>query len=64
MVINNRQCSECKSDMLLDHVSEKNGIKTMFYACVNPKCKERGKAYTATGNETESTIKERTKTLF
>lgn len=64
MVIHNRQCSECKSEMLLDHVSEKDGEKTFFYSCVNPKCKEFGKAYTPTGKETESTIKERDKPLF
>ena len=59
MVINNRQCSECKSEMLLDRVMEKDGVKSFYYTCVNPNCKERGKAYTATGTESESTIKDR-----
>lgn len=45
--------------MFLDHVSEVNGVKTMFYACVNPNCKERGKAYSLTGAETESQIKDK-----
>ena len=64
MVIKGRLCSECKSEMLLDHVSEKDGAKTYYYSCVNPGCKERGKAYTATGNESQSTIKERNQSLF
>ena len=59
MVTTNRKCSECGSEMLLDHVEEKDGISTFWYACVNPQCTERGKAYSATGKETESTIKER-----
>ena len=57
MVTTNRICSECKSEMLLDRVEEENGVSTFYYACVNPRCKECGKAYTATGKETESTIK-------
>jgi len=64
MVANNRQCSECRGEMLLDHVAEKDGVKTFYYSCINPGCKEYGKAYTATGKETESTIKERDKPLF
>lgn len=59
MVITNRKCSECGSTMLLDKVKEKDGVKTFYYACVNPNCKERGKAYTATGIETESSIRNR-----
>jgi hypothetical protein len=45
--------------MLLDKISRKDGVETFFYACVNPECKECGKAYSPTGEETESTIKER-----
>lgn len=57
MVINKRQCSACKGEMLLDHVEEREGVKTMFYACVNPNCKEHGKAYSLTGKEQEAQIK-------
>ena len=57
MVVNNRQCSECGMEMLLDHVKESGDTKTFYYACVNPNCKERGKAYTPTGSEAQSTIK-------
>lgn len=59
MVSTNRRCSECKGEMFLDHVSEVNGVKTMFYACVNPNCKERGKAYSLAGLEAESQIKDK-----
>lgn len=59
MVSMNHRCSECGSEMLLSHVAEENSIKTYYYACVNPDCKERNKAYSATGKETESLIKER-----
>ena len=59
MVGPNRICSECKSEMLLDRVVENTGEKTFWYACVNPKCREYGKSYTATGQENKSTIKSR-----
>lgn len=59
MVSTNRRCSECKGEMFLDHVSEVNGVKTMFYACVNPNCKERGKAYSLAGLEAEAKIKDK-----
>lgn len=59
MVTVNRQCSECHSEMLLDRVVEKDAIKTFYYTCVNPNCREHGKSYTATGNEAESKIRER-----
>lgn len=59
MVSTNRRCSECKGEMFLDHVSNVNGVETMFYSCVNPNCKERGKAYSLTGAETESQIKDK-----
>lgn len=58
MVTTNHRCSECGSEMLLSHVTEKDGIKTYYYACVNPNCSEKNKAYSATGSETESMIKE------
>lgn len=59
MVISGKICSECKREMLLDHVKDIDGVKTFYYACINPKCRERGKAYSATGKETESLIKDR-----
>ena len=59
MVSSNRRCSECKGEMYLDHVSTVGGVKTLFYACVNPNCTERGKAYSLTGKEAESTIKDK-----
>ena len=59
MVVTNRLCSECGADMLLDRVTEKDGEKTYWYTCVNPRCKEKGKSYTATGKEEKSTIKDR-----
>lgn len=59
MVISGKICSECKREMLLDHVHEKDGVKTFYYACINPKCRERGKAYSATGTETTSLIKDK-----
>lgn len=57
MITQNRQCSECKGEMILDHVVNKEEKTLFYYACVNPKCKEFGKAYTATGTETESKVK-------
>lgn len=57
MVVNNQQCSACGMTMLLDHVEKDGDTTTFYYACVNPNCKERNKAYTATGKETESRIK-------
>ncbi len=57
MVINRRQCSACKGEMFLDHVEEREGIKTMYYSCVNPNCKEFGKAYSLTGQEKDAQIK-------
>lgn len=59
MVSTNRRCSECKGEMFLDHVSITDGVETLFYACVNPNCKERGKAYSLTGTEAKSTIKDK-----
>lgn len=59
MVSTNRRCSECGGEMFLDHVSEINGVKTMFYSCVNPNCKERGRAYSLTGQESEAQIKDK-----
>lgn len=59
MVILGKICSECKKEMLLDHVTANGDKKTFYYACINPKCRERGKAYSATGNETESMIKDK-----
>ena len=45
--------------MFLDRVVVKDGTKEFYYTCVNPNCKEKGKAYTSSGIETESTIKDR-----
>lgn len=59
MVTTNRQCSECKNEMLLDRVTEEKGEKIFYYSCINPKCSEYGKAYTANGQESESMIKGR-----
>lgn len=58
MVTTNHRCSECGSEMLLSHVVEKDNVKTYYYACVNPNCREKSRAYSATGKETESMIKE------
>lgn len=46
-------CKVCGKEMLLDHVKQNK----FYYACVNPNCKERGKAYTKEGSEAVSTIK-------
>ena len=59
MVLPGKICSECRAEMLLDHVVQKDGVTTYYYACVNPKCRERGKAYSATGTETISMIKDK-----
>lgn len=45
--------------MLLDRVTEEKGEKIFYYSCINPKCSEYGKAYTANGQESESMIKGR-----
>lgn len=45
--------------MLLDHVKQDGDTTTFYYACINPNCKERGKAYTATGKEAEAKIKDK-----
>lgn len=57
MITTNHRCSECGREMLLSHVAEKDNVKTYYYACVNPDCREKNKAYSATGSETESMIK-------
>ena len=59
MVSNNRRCSECKGEMFLDHVSIVDNVRTLYYACVNPNCKERGKSYSLNGAEAESQIKDK-----
>ena len=43
--------------MFLDHVSEIDGKTVIFYSCINPNCKEKGKAYSAEGTERQSQIK-------
>ena len=53
------RCSICGNAMFLDRVVVKDGTKEFYYTCVNPNCKEKGKAYTSSGIETESTIKDR-----
>lgn len=58
MVVDNK-CSECGNVMLLDRVVETDGTKEFYYACVNPNCKEKGKSYTHSGIESQSTIKDR-----
>lgn len=57
MVSNKRRCSECGGEMFLDHVSTVDNVKTLYYSCVNPACKERGKAYSLSGAEAEAQIK-------
>lgn len=59
MALTNNRCKKCNGEMFLDHVSEVNGIKTLFYSCVNPHCSERGKAYSLKGEESESQIKDK-----
>lgn len=59
MVLMDRRCSECGSEMLLDRVVTKGDTQRMYYTCVNPNCKERGKAYSPNGEESQSSIKER-----
>lgn len=58
------RCSVCGNLMVLDRVAEKDGKKEFYYTCINSNCKERGKAYTKSGIETESTIKDREHSLF
>lgn len=50
-------CPKCSHELLLDHVTEKSGIKEFFYTCINPRCSEKGKAFKPTGETTKSTIK-------
>lgn len=54
MVTQDRTCSRCKMPMLLDRVEGNN----YYYTCTNPRCSEYKKAYTMSGQEKESTIKE------
>lgn len=53
------QCSKCRNEMLLDRVVEKNGAPVFYYTCINPNCNEKGKAFTAAGEQKESTIKDK-----
>ena len=57
MITQNKQCSECKSEMILDHVTNKEDSTVYYYTCVNPNCRKFGEAYTATGTETKAEIK-------
>lgn len=50
-------CKECNGEMFIDHVTEKDGVKTIYYACVNPRCRNRGKAFSSKGEESTSMIK-------
>lgn len=50
------KCQRCNSELLLDHVVEKGDTKEYYYACVNPRCSERGKAFKPTGETRASTI--------
>ena len=59
MLTQDKRCSVCQGDMFIDHVSEKDGVNVIYYACINPDCKERGKAYSATGQETQSQIRDK-----
>lgn len=57
MITSKHRCSECGSEMIIDHVSITDNIKQFYYVCVNPNCTEKGKAYTPTGSESESRVK-------
>lgn len=51
------KCSECNSELLLDHVKESDHVKDYWYTCINPKCKRKGIAFRPSGEEAESEIK-------
>ena len=53
------RCSVCGNLMMLDRVVENKGKKEFYFTCVNPNCKEKGKAYTDSGTKSQSTIKDR-----
>ena len=53
------RCSICGNLMMLDRVVENESKKEFYFTCVNPNCKEKGKAYTDSGTESQSTIKDR-----
>lgn len=56
MVTVDRRCSACNGEMFLDHV--RIGKETiLYYACMNPSCREHGKAYSLLGKEEQSLIK-------
>ena len=57
MITSKHRCSECGSEMILDHVTITNNITQFYYTCVNPRCTERGKAYTPSGVESEAKVK-------
>lgn len=50
------KCMECKHELLLDHVVEKEDKKYYWYTCVNPKCSRKGIAFSPTQGETEAKI--------
>ncbi len=57
MVTEDRRCNACNGEMFLDHVRIQGGKTILYYSCVNPSCREHGKAYSLSGEEEQSQIK-------
>lgn len=61
MVTATNQCSKCGHEMILDRVeitmSGDTEIRKHYYACVNHRCSEFGKAFAVDGTQTEATVK-------
>ncbi len=57
MVTVDRRCSACNGEMFLDHVRTQGKETILYYSCMNPSCREHGKAYSLLGEEEQSQIK-------
>jgi len=53
------KCPKCPTELILDH-TKTEGDKTVYvYVCLNPKCEIYRKAFTVSGQEELTQIKER-----
>jgi len=53
------KCPKCPTELLLDHTKVENDKTVYVYVCMNPKCPDYKKAFTASGEQVEPQIKEK-----